>query len=374
MHAHDRGEVLFPYMFWAHTEPARTRHPLTQSGLPAADPGLFAGLPGIDLGHPTAEALPAFERALAERQGLPAERVLVTLGASGGMHVAALRWFRPGTRVVTEVPSYEPFRALPRHFGAETVVIERRLEDGWRLDVAAVERACASSPGPAHVFLANPHNPTGARTNAADLARLAAAAARTQGCLIVCEVYMEYVPPKERVFAHQVAPNGVSIGSFTKAYGLGPLRLGWIALGSGVAKEARTLRDCTYLAHVDPPTITLRAGKIAVDRLADLYGPVARNAAEVKPSFDRWLSTCAAIESTVPAHGIIAFPRVKGVLDTRALAGFLVKEGLVDVVPGEFFGRAGHVRIGCGVPLPQLEEGLARFERGVAQFVQRARS
>ncbi|MBK7877905.1 MAG: pyridoxal phosphate-dependent aminotransferase [Planctomycetes bacterium] len=371
MHPHDHGEVLFPYMFWAHTEPARTRFPLTQSGMPAADPALFAGLPGIDLGHPTAEALPALEGALARRQGIPAERVLVTLGASGGMHVAALRWFRPGTRVVTDAPSYEPFRALPVHFGADTVVIERRLEDGWRLDVEAVERACAAARGPAHVFFANLHNPTGARTEERDLVRLAAAAARTGGNLIVCEVYMEYVPAAERVFAHQVAPNGVSIGSFTKAYGLGPLRLGWIALGEGLAKDARTVRDSTYLAHVDPPTITLRAGKIAMDRIAELAAPIVKNHAEVKPRFDRWLSTCAAIESTVPAHGIIAFPRVKGVADTRALAEHLVRAGLVDVVPGEHFGRAGHVRIGCGVPLAQLEEGLARFERGVAEFVTR---
>lgn len=373
MHPHDHGEVLFPYMFWAHSEPARTPYPLTQSGMPTADASLFADL-RIDLGHPSAEALPALEAAIAKRQGVPAERVLAMLGASGGMHVAALRWFRPGVRVVTDAPSYEPFRALPRHFGADTVVLERRLEDGWRLDVAAVERACAGARGPVHIFFANPHNPTGARTSVEDLARLAAAAARTGGNLIVCEVYMEYVPAAERTFAHQVAPNGVTIGSYTKAYGVGPLRFGWIVLGEGLAKEARTVRDATYLAHVDPPTTTLQAARVAFAREAELWRPAARNHAEVKPRLDRWLRECAAIESTVPAHGIIAFPRVKGVADTRALCDHLVREQLVDVVPGEFFGRAGHVRVGCGVPLGQLEEGLARFERGVRDFTARARS
>jgi hypothetical protein len=44
----------FPYMFWAHDQCARTPHVLTQSGMPAADPALFAGLPRIDLGHPGA--------------------------------------------------------------------------------------------------------------------------------------------------------------------------------------------------------------------------------------------------------------------------------------------------------------------------------
>src|SRR5512146_1778194 len=142
--------IRFPYMFWAHEQCARTPHVLTQSGMPNADPALFAGLPGIDLGHPSAGALPEVEARLAARFGVDPSRVIVTLGASGGMYLAASRWFRRGSRVVVDRPSYEPFRALPPHFGAETIALDRRLEDGWSLDPAAVRAALAGAKGHGH--------------------------------------------------------------------------------------------------------------------------------------------------------------------------------------------------------------------------------
>lgn len=366
-------ELLFPYMVWAHRSANRTSCPLSQSGMPTADPRLLPGFPGLDIDHPCASALPELERAIAQRYGVEEERVLVALGATGGMHLCAQAWFAPGVRVVTDVPSYEPFRALPRLFGAETAIVERSPADGWRLDPARVETALAGARGPAHVFFANLHNPTGAFASAADVARIAALAARRGGNAIVCEVYMEYVPAKERVFACNVADNGVSIGSFTKAYGLGAIRIGWIVVGKGLAREAQRLRDMAYLTYVDPPTMSMRAGKIALEHIDELWKPVERNAREVRPAWKRALESSKALESWVGEHGIIAFPRVRGIADTHALGEHLALEHGVDVVPGEHFGMRGHVRVGCGTSASVLSEGLARLERGIASFVARSK-
>ncbi|SRR5258706_5620715 len=360
--------IRFPYMFWAHDQSARTPHVLTQSGMPGADPALFSALGGIDLSHPSASALPEVEERLARRFGVDRGRVIVTLGASGGMHLAAARWFRPGARVVVDRPSYEPFRALPAHFGAETVELARRLEDDWRLDPAAVRKALAGARGPGHVFFANLHNPTGAGCAAGELSELAAAAAEHGGRLIVCEVYMEYAPQGERVHAFQVAPNGVSIGSLTKAYGVGPLRAGWMVLGEEVARERQALVDQLYLDYVDPPTVALRAFAVALDQLELLARPIARVEAESRPVFERWLRETEGIRVFVPRRGIIAFPRIEGVADTRALCEFLVREHQVDVVPGEFFGTPGHVRVGCAQPPELLRAGLGRLAAGIRAF------
>lgn len=360
--------ILFPYMVWAHEKSGRTPHVLTQSGMPAADPALFAGLAGIDLAHPSARALPEVEARLARYFGVDPSRVLVTLGASGGMHLAASRWFRPGTRVVVDRPSYEPFRALPRHFGAEAVEIERRLERDWRLDPAEVRRALEGARGPGHVFFANLHNPTGAASSAAELAAMAAAAAEQRGLLIVCEVYMEYAPRSERVQAFRLAPNAVSIGSLTKAYGVGPLRAGWMVLGEGVAAEREALVDALYLDYVDPPTLTLNAYARALDQLEALARPIAHVARDSRPIWERWLRETEGVRAVVPGHGIIAFPRIEGVADTLALCEYLVREHQVDVVPGEFFGLPGHLRVGCALPPETLRAGLERLAAGIRAF------
>lgn len=360
--------LQFPYMVWAHTESSRSPWSLSQSGMPMADPSFLPERGFADLQQPSQEALGRYEAKLAELFDVAPERVIATLGASGGMLVAALRWFRPGSRVVVEVPSYEPVRALPAWLGAEVRYLRRRLEDGWQPDPDAAAAELARGPGPGHVFVTNLHNPTGVHSDRERIAALGRAAARAGGVLVSCEVYMEYVPAARRVHAFEAAPNGVSIGSLTKAYGLGPLRLGWIVLGEALAARRAEVQDMAYLAWVDPPTVALRAGSAALERLAELLQPLARVARESRPPWERWLASTDGVEAVVPEFGIIAFPRVAGVADTVALGAFLAREHQVDVVPGEFFGAPGYVRVGCGVPRATLEEGLARLARGIAAY------
>jgi aspartate/methionine/tyrosine aminotransferase len=358
-------DLLFPYMVWAHTRSSRSPWCLSQSGMPMADPALFAPVGPPDLGHASAEALPALERRLAELFHTDPERVLVTLGASGAMHLAAQRFFRAPARVAVEVPSYEALRGTARLAGAELRPLYRRLETGWDADPEEARAHLAGAGGPGHVFVTNLHNPTGARLSADRLRELAAVAAGAGGVLVSCEVYMEYVPNERRVHAFALSPNAISIGSLTKAYGLGALRIGWILLGEGLAHERAHLVDLAYLTWVDPPTPTLRAALFALEHLEELRRPLARVEAESRPVWERWLAETPGVQSTVPEHGIIAFPRVRDADDTLALAAWLQEEHRVDVVPGEFFALPGHLRVGCGVPAATLEEGLARLALGI---------
>lgn len=361
----------FPYMFWARNESAISAYSLSQSGMPPPDASFLDGL-GVDLAGPPAGALPELTERLAELFAVDPERVLVTLGASAGMHLAAARWLRAGSKVAAETPSYEPLRALPEYFGADVRPLERRFEDGWKLDPERVRSALAGGQGPGHVFMTNPHNPTGTRHTAAEMTALAAEAERAGGVLVCCEVYMEFLRNEERVHVFDLAPNTVTIGSLTKAYGLGALRVGWMILGEGVAKEKLALLDLSYLGYVDGPSVAMRAGRRCLDHLPQLLQPLKRVEVECRPAWERWLRETPGIEAIIPPRGIIAFPRIEGVSDTAGLVRYLQREHQVDVVPGEFFGKAGHLRVGCGVPAQTLIEGLERLGRGIEAW--RARS
>src|SRR5262249_27524474 len=118
----------------------------------------------------------------------------------------------------------------------------------------------------------------------------------------------------------------------------------------------------------DPATMPMAAACAAFARIDELWAPVARNAHECRPAWARWLAGTETIASPLPPHGIIAFPRVHGADDTLALCEYLVHEPQVDVVPGEYFGAPGHVRVGCGVAPEQLAAGLARLTRGLAAW------
>lgn len=361
-------QPLFPYMEFARTEAYRSPLSLTSSGMPAADPALFGSNVPVDLGWAGKEALPEVEAKLARYMGVDRSRVVVTLGASSAIHLVATTLFRPGTRVVAEIPSYEPLRALPPYLGAELALLERRPEEGWRVDPSAVGRALAGARR-GHVFVTNPNNPTGARSPAAEIVELARLAELAGGVLISCEVYMEYeLDPANRTLASLLAPNAISIGSLTKAYGLGALRVGWVVLGEGLAAERKRFVDMQYLNYVDPPTVSLRLAARAFDLLERLREPLRRMERDQKPILRRWLAETPGVDGAAPALGLTSFPRFEGIDDTRAFARHLVAEHGVDVVPGEFFGRAGHLRIGCGLPPRDLEEALVRVAAGARRF------
>ncbi len=362
----DAARPWFPYMAFARNQAVASAHSLTQSGMPAADVALFDDL-RIDLDFAGARALPRLRESIAAHVGVGADAVLLALGASGAMHQLALVLFRPGVRVVTEIPSYEPLRALPRRAGAEVREVVRSIDDGWRIDVAQVARALEGSRK-GHIFITTPHNPSGATTDANTLRELAELAARHNGYLISNEIYLEFAPPERAVRAVHLAPNAISIGSLTKAYGLGPLRIGWIALGSLPAQRRAEFEDSLYLDYVDAPTTTLNAGQRAFECLPSLRAPIEKIERESKPVFVDWLARARGVRATLPAMGLIAFAHLEGVDDTLALQRFLASEHGVAVTPGEYFGSPGYVRLGFGTPRTQLAEALARFERGLAAF------
>jgi len=58
-----------------------------------------------------------------------------------------------------------------------------------------------------------------------------------------------------------------------------------------------------------------------------------------------------------PRGGVVCFPRLKKG-DGRTLEKVLREKYDTGIVPGDFFGEPGHVRVGYGVPGDVLEQGL----------------
>ncbi|MBL6721287.1 MAG: pyridoxal phosphate-dependent aminotransferase [Planctomycetes bacterium] len=367
---------LFPYMTWAQTESFRSPWSLSQSGMPMPDAELLGGPldPAECLPWPGMGARQALEERIASWHGVDPARVLAVPGASAGMHLVADCLFR-GARVLHETPRYEPLEALPRLFAAEPMPLARRIEHGWTLDPEEAAEAARGARGAVHLFLTNPHNPTGAVLERSALAALGEVAAGHGGVVASCEVYADFNPhPEARLHCANLLPNGITIGSMTKAWGLGPLRVGWVVLGEGLAHLRPLLVDRAHLSWVDPPTASLVLAARALERAQDLLQPVRRVEVECRPLLDRWLRETPGVRALVPPMGIYAFPLLDGISDTRSFATWLADTHGVDVVAGEHFGAPGGIRVGCGVPVETLREGLARLTRALAEAPQRAPS
>lgn len=164
------------------------------------------------------------KQALQRRFGLAPERLLVGNGSSELIDLAARSLLRPGDEAVHSQYAFVSYSVAIRAAGG--VAIEVPARDHGH-DLQAMREAVG--PRTRLVFIANPNNPTGTRLDAAALRDfLRSLPARV--AVLLDEAYVDYQPVAERVDGFALADafaNLIVTRSFSKAYGLAGLRVGY---------------------------------------------------------------------------------------------------------------------------------------------------
>jgi len=299
---------------------------------------------------------PVMER-IAARQDLPTESVITTHACSMANHLALAAFVEPGDDVVLETPVYEPLVRLADYLGARVIPLQRREENGWRLDPDDARRAL--TPRTALVVFSNLHNPTGAHDGDDVIAQIAADSAAQGAHVFVDEVYLDFLHPRGVRSAVRLAPNIVASNSMTKVYGLDALRFGWVLAQPPLGDRIRRLNDLFSTGTAHPSArIAYHALGMADTLIAEANALHARNAEIV----DQFIQSEELLSWTKPTAGAVGFVRVRGT-DTAALADRLHREFSVAVVPGNFFAAPGYMRIGWSLETGHLEAALNEFRR-----------
>ncbi|WP_182066215.1 histidinol-phosphate transaminase [Curtobacterium sp. ME12] len=188
--------------------------------------------------YPDATAL-ALRAVLANRFGLSAEQVHVAPGSVAILHELARATSGPGDEIVYAWRSFEAYPGVVTVAGATSVQVPNRADGGHDLDVMAA----AVTERTRMVLVCSPNNPTGPTVTAAEFDAFMAAV--PQSVLVVLdEAYAEFVTDEAAVHGHPLLaahPNLVVLRTFSKAYGLAGLRIGY-ALGPDYVLDA--VRAC----------------------------------------------------------------------------------------------------------------------------------
>ena len=198
----------------------------------AARQGFIAGAATLDR-YPDASAA-ALREAIAAANGLDPARVIHGTGSDEVLHLAAGAFAGQGDEILYVRYGFSVYPIAARRVGAEPVEAPDR---DYATDVDAL--IAHITPRTRVIFVANPNNPTGTYSSAADIARLHAAT--PADCLLVIDqAYAEYLEPGDDdgalAFA-QHAPNVLVTRTFSKIYGLAAERIGW-GYGSAAVIEA----------------------------------------------------------------------------------------------------------------------------------------
>jgi capreomycidine synthase len=300
-------------------------------------------------------------RALADRWlAGDASRAMATHGSSEANFLLDHALLRPGDEVVVLDPCYPQLYAVAEALGCTLKHWRLRPENGFVPDVE--EGVGLIGPRTRMVVVNFPHNPTGATVSPAEQDALIAACDRAGAYLVWDNAFLELVydapPLPEPVLKYERA---VSTGTFSKAYGLPGLRVGWCFAAPEILERMVRVRDYVTL-HLSPlvEMIAERAVERA-DRLLEERIGLARHNRGVLAG---WMEEHADLVSWAPpAGGVTAFPRLDAVGDVEAFCHRLAREQRVLLVPGSCFGHPQHVRLGFGRTTAALEEGLDRLSR-----------
>lgn len=187
---------------------------------------------GLAGGHRYNDPAPARER-IAAHHGTTADHILPGCGSTEFLQFLPWEFLRPGaSSIVLPERTYGWCAGVAERIGAE--VIRTPMGAEGATDVPAMRSAIR--PDTRMVYLANPNNPTGAAVSRAEIVGLAEAVPEG-GCLVVDEAYAEFLPEGEDSVEPALSGGPVLVArTFSKAYGMAGLRLGYL-IGSGPVFE-----------------------------------------------------------------------------------------------------------------------------------------
>ncbi|MEV5242258.1 Rv2231c family pyridoxal phosphate-dependent protein CobC [Streptomyces cinnamoneus] len=262
----------------------------------------------------------AARRAVADRHGLPEERVLLTAGAAEAFVLIARAL--PVRRAVVVHPQFTEPEAALRDAGHAVERVLLDAADGFRFDPRAV-------PGDADlVVVGNPTNPTSVLHPARALARLA----RPGRTLVVDEAFMDAVPgERESLAARTDLPGLVVLRSLTKTWGLAGLRIGYVLASPGTVAR---LERAQPLWPVSSPALAAAEACSAPAALAEAAHAADRIASD-RSHLQLRLAEFPQVTVCGPAAGPFLLIRVAGAGAVRSRLrglGFAVRRG--DTFPG----------------------------------------
>jgi histidinol-phosphate aminotransferase len=167
---------------------------------------------------------------IAADNGCRPDEVLLGAGSSRVLDLVWRATVPPGGAVAYASPGFEMYPVLTRHQGGVPFEVPLTAELGTDLDRLA---EIAGTRRPALVAVINPHSPSGVRTPAPDIADFVARVPR-EVVVVLDEAYLEFdadADPRASAALATSAPNVVVTRTFSKAYGLAGLRIGY-ALGN----------------------------------------------------------------------------------------------------------------------------------------------
>jgi histidinol-phosphate aminotransferase len=274
---------------------------------------------------------------LARHHGVAMDQIFVGLGSSEIIDLTARILLSRGKTGVTSHGSYAPFSLAIRANGADLV---RVPQQDFAFDLGAIADAVLANRETRLAYLANPNNPTGTAFGSAEL-RDFLRRVPADVLVVLDEAYIHYadrpdMPDSVELFREH--KNLLTLRTFSKAYGLAGLRVGYGIGDTPVLEAMNKLRTPFNLTGVSQA-----AALAALDDTEHVNRSISENATE-RTRLTRGLTELGL--RPVRSHANFIFIDIGP--DAQDLYNEVLHEGVI-VRPLGWMGMPEAMRVSVGI-------------------------
>ena len=285
--------------------------------------------------------------ALARRVGVGLDQIVLGNGSNDVLDLVARTFLAPGTSSVysrhafavyplaTQAAGAIGLEAPASDFGHDLIALRARVQRHTRV-----------------VWIANPNNPTGTLLDNDQLHAMLQSFARTGAVVVLDEAYVEYLEPERRAPSLdwlKEFPNLIVCRTFSKAYGLAGLRVGYAVCAPELADLINRVRQ-----PFNVNSLALAAAAAALDD-ADFLSETKRVNDAGMRQFAEGFGRLGL--EWIPSAGNFVAVRVDEQGDAMPVFRALLEKGVI-VRPVANYAMPEHLRVSVGLP-EQNERFLA---------------
>jgi aspartate/methionine/tyrosine aminotransferase len=282
--------------------------------------------------------------------------IRVTSGASESLFLLILTTVQPGDNIVVEDPTYGNIAGVAQAQGAEVRRLPLQLEQDWKPDLERLAQLVDDRTR--LIYMTHSHHPTGSVRTVEEMQAIARIAQRVGAIFVSDEVFrliaLDGTPAPSVI---DVIEQAVVIGDMTKPWGLGGLRVGWIASRDAeILKRVSAARDYSTMCGSAPGEFL---AEIALRHTQEMIAPrLAAARSNRQLLADTIAGSQKPVRWLIPRAGytaLLQFP-----FSTEPFCRYLAEEKRFLLLPGYVYGKQYErfMRIGFGCRTERFAEGM----------------
>ncbi len=233
--------------------------------------------------------------AISKKFDVPTDWITLGNGSNDILELAARALVQPGQSVVYSQYSFAVYPLATQAVGARAIVVPAK---NFGHDLGAM--AAAITPDTQLLFVANPNNPTGTIVGGEQIAALLKQVPSSV-VVVLDEAYTEYLPPELRYDALawvRQYPNLIVSRTFSKAYGLAGLRVGFGIAQPGLTDllnrirqpfNVNSLAQAAAVAVLNDDAYLQKSAQLNADGYRQITGAFAQMGIEFVPSYGNFV-------------------------------------------------------------------------------------